>query len=99
MSHGQGGFHGHNIPPGEEPRWLDHPENVRKLIQGFWGLCGLVVLFDAAGWAGLYHRHPHFGVDGYPAFYGIYGLVACVALVLAAKQLRKLVMRPEDYYE
>jgi hypothetical protein len=29
----------------------------------------------------------------------LYGFFACVALVLAAKLLRKLIMRPEDYYE
>jgi hypothetical protein len=32
-------------------------------------------------------------------FYGWFGFVACVALVLIAKQLRRIVMRPEDYYD
>ena len=32
-------------------------------------------------------------------FYGIFGFVACVALVLIAKQLRRVLMRPEDYYD
>ena len=31
--------------------------------------------------------------------YGIFGFVACVALVLIAKQLRKVLMRREDYYD
>ena len=29
----------------------------------------------------------------------IFGFVVCVALVLAAKWLRTLLMRPEDYYD
>jgi hypothetical protein len=32
-------------------------------------------------------------------FYAIYGFVACVILVLVAKEMRKLVMRDEDYYD
>jgi len=32
-------------------------------------------------------------------FYSLYGFVACVILVLLAKEMRKLVMRDEDYYE
>jgi hypothetical protein len=45
------------------------------------------------------HRHAEAGFDGLFGFYGVYGFVACVSLVLAAKVLRKLVMRPEDYYD
>jgi hypothetical protein len=32
-------------------------------------------------------------------FYAIFGFVACVMLVLGAKQLRNIVMRKEDYYD
>ena len=32
-------------------------------------------------------------------FYGFYGFIGCVFLVLAAAQLRKVLMRDEDYYE
>jgi hypothetical protein len=32
-------------------------------------------------------------------FYAVYGFAACVLLVLLAKQLRKLLKRPEDYYD
>ena len=30
---------------------------------------------------------------------GLYGFVACVFLVLMAKLLRRILMRPEDYYD
>jgi hypothetical protein len=32
-------------------------------------------------------------------FYAFYGFVACVLLVLIAKQMRKVLMRKEDYYD
>ena len=40
--------------------------------------------------------HPFEGLWG---FYAIYGFVACVILVLLAKEMRKLLMRDEDYYD
>ncbi len=95
-----GGQHGHRIPAGEEPRWIDRAENVRRMIWVFWGVCALVLAVDLLDLAGvLYHKHPHFGWERVPGFYGLYGFVACVALVLLAKQLRKLVMRGEGYYD
>ena len=47
----------------------------------------------------LVERHPHFGWDGVPGFYGVFGFVAFYALVLAGKHLRKILMREEDYYD
>ena len=47
----------------------------------------------------------HFGFAVGPAwnpsgwFYGLFGAVGIVVLVQAAKGLRRLVMRDEDYYE
>ena len=45
------------------------------------------------------HRHIDIGWEKLPAFYALYGFVACVMLVLLAKKLRKVVMRKEDYYD
>ena len=45
------------------------------------------------------HKHGPFAIEHWWGFYGIYGFVGCVFLVLAAKELRKLVMRREDYYD
>ena len=38
--------HSKTRKPKEDPRWLDHPGNVRKIIRWFYGLCGLVILVD-----------------------------------------------------
>lgn len=74
--------------------WLDSSENVTKLYRGLWLVCLLLISIDL-----FLHRHEDFGFATLFGFHGLYGFFACVALVLAAKQLRKLVMRPEDYYD
>ena len=79
---------------GEKVYWLDDFDNVRKIYFGLWIVCGLLVGADL-----LYEKHPHFPIEAWFGFYGFYGFVSCVSLVLAAKVLRRIVMRPEDYYE
>jgi hypothetical protein len=74
--------------------WLDDPGNVTKLYRGLWILGILLVALDV-----VLHRHDDLGFAESYGFYAFYGFVACVSLVLAAKLLRRLVKRPEDYYE
>lgn len=80
--------------PDTKRYWLDEPRNVTKLYWGLWGIGLLLVLLDL-----VIRRHAEAGFDGLFGFYGFYGFLACVALVLAAKLLRRGVMRPEDYYD
>jgi hypothetical protein len=79
-----------------EPKdyWLDRSENVTKLFKGLWAV-GIALLFIDL----LLHRHEEFGFSAWFGFYGIFGFFACVVLVLVAKKLRVILMRPEDYYE
>ena len=94
----------------EPKRWLDEPDNVRKIIRGFYWLCGLVIVADlifTLGW----HKHAAFAedfslssVETLPAFYGIYGFLACVGLVYVSKLMRdwqgkKTLIREEDYWD
>lgn len=75
--------------------WLDRSENVTKLYRGLWAIGLLLLAGDL-----VVHRHEEFGWAEWFGFYAVYGFCACVALVLAAKEiLRRLVMRPEDYYD
>jgi hypothetical protein len=74
--------------------WLDVPGNVTKLYRGLWVVGLLLVALDF-----VLHRHDDLGFAATYGFYAFYGFVACVSLVLAAKVLRRLVKRPEDYYE
>jgi len=78
----------------ERRYWLDRPENVTKLYRGLW-LVGIgLVTIDL-----VFKRHQELGFAESFAFFAVFGFVACVALVLTAKGLRRLLMRREDYYE
>lgn len=74
--------------------WLDKPENVKKIIYVFYAICAVLVAADF-----MVHRHTYHEWEEFPAFYAIFGFVACVILVLLSTQMRKIVMRGEDYYE
>lgn len=74
--------------------WLDSSANVTKLFQGLWAVCLVLIAIDL-----FLHRHEDFEFATLFGFHGFYGFFACVALVLAAKQLRRIVMRPENYYD
>lgn len=81
--------------PAEPKYWLDSRANVDKLVYGFYAVCALLLLID-----GAVPKHGPFAIEHLWGFYGIFGFVACVALVLIAKEvLRRIVMRPEDYYD
>jgi hypothetical protein len=45
------------------------------------------------------HKHGHFSWETAPAFFAVYGFVAYVSLIFAAKLLRLIVKRKEDYYD
>ena len=47
----------------------------------------------------FYHRHVIHEWEALWGFYGLFGFVACVTLVLVAKELRKVLKRGEDYYD
>ena len=83
----------------EKKHLFDEPRNVHRLIWTFFALCALLVGLDL-----FIHRHLSFAegtlpVEGWFGFYAIYGFVACMLLVLIATQLRKVLMRGEDYYD
>ncbi|MBN3560753.1 hypothetical protein [Aliamphritea spongicola] len=74
--------------------WFDKPENIKKMLKVFYVICGLLVLVDF-----MVHRHIYHDWENIPAFYAIYGFIGCVVLVLIAKEMRKFLMRGEDYYD
>ena len=74
--------------------WLDRPENVTKLYRMAW-VIGLGLVAGEL----FIHRHEALAFAGWFAFYALFGFVACVTLVLTAKALRRLLKRPQDYYE
>lgn len=78
----------------EKIHLFDRPENVDRLLKGFYAICILLVLADF-----IFHRHVGFDWEKIPAFYALYGFVACVLLVVVAKRMRNVLMRKEDYYD
>lgn len=74
--------------------WLDSSGNVTRLYRGLWALGIALVVIDL-----ILHKHEEFDFAAWFGFYAIYGFFACVALVLAAKKLRRILMRSEDYYD
>ena len=69
------------------------PSVIQWILRIFYGLCVLLVIVDF-----LVHRHIVTPIEKIPAFYAIYGFIACVILVILAAQLRKWLMRDEGYY-
>ncbi len=78
----------------ETKGFFDKPENVRRMLRVFYVICALLVIADF-----IVHRHIYHDWEKIPAFYAIYGFVGCVVLVLIAKEMRKVLMRGEDYYD
>ncbi len=74
---------------------FDNPRNVKILLTLLFGGCLALVIINF-----FVHKHAHFSWEERLGFYAAYGLLACVALGLAAKFiLRKTVKRSEDYYD
>jgi hypothetical protein len=74
--------------------WLDQPANVNKLIGALVVICALLAAADL-----FYHKHVHFGFEQWFGFHAWFGFGMCVALVLIAKELRKILQRKENYYD
>lgn len=70
--------------------------NSRLLLVAF--LAALAIL--AAANLFLRPEHPHFGYDGLPLFWPVFGLGVGLAMVLVVKKLiQPLIVRKEDYYD
>lgn len=73
---------------------FDRPLNVRRLLRLLYACCVTVLALDI-----FIHRHIEHPWEELPGFYPLYGFAGSLILVLAAKGLRQLVMRPADYYQ
>lgn len=73
---------------------FDNPRNVSLVIRSLYSVCILLFVLDF-----ILHRHVTNEWDGFTGFYALFGFIACVTLVLIARQMRKVLMRKEDYYD
>jgi hypothetical protein len=79
----------------EKQYLFDKPANVKRLFRIYYPSLVLLLVLDL-----LLPKHGNFPWEDWPEFYAVYGFVACVVLVLAAKYLlRPLMLRKEEYYD
>ena len=80
--------------PGEKQHLFDNPRNVSFVFRSLYIICILLVLLDF-----ILHRHVVHDWEQLTGFYALFGFIACVTIVLVAKQLRNILKRKEDYYD
>jgi len=78
----------------EKKYFFDKPENVKKVLHLFYVICAGLLAIEF-----FFHRHVMHSWENLWGFFGLFGFVACVVLVLVAKGLRKILMRDETYYD
>lgn len=82
----------------EERSVFEQPQTMKFL----WIFVPAVCAIAAAGniiLSVLHKTHPHFTIDKFPVFYGAVGFISFMFIVLAGQHLRKILMRPEGYYD
>ncbi|MDA3922542.1 MAG: hypothetical protein PF501_17965 [Salinisphaera sp.] len=82
-----------NEPPDHKPGVFERPGVIKAIVVALSIVCGLLILAEF-----FYVKHPHFGFDGWFAFYPAFGFGAYCLIVLGAKALRPLLWRGENYY-
>jgi len=78
----------------EKDHWLVRPRTIRWLWVGFSVVLALTVVLQF-----VIKVKGYFGVDGWFGFGAAYGFLACVAMVIIAKGLGRLLKREEHYYD
>lgn len=89
-SHG-GGHGGH---AGGHPPSSVGPKATRIILGAFFLISAALLIADF--FVDRYIEHPW---ENLKAFYPLWGLFGVAGLILAAKGLRRIVMRSEDYYD
>lgn len=90
--HGQRASDHAHRPNSVPPPW------AKRILWGLFVLCAALALADVP--ALIRHwRHEEHPWEALPMLYPLWGFVGISVLILASKGLRRLVMRPEDYYE
>jgi len=83
---------GQHLPPPPSPMSAQ-AKRLRNLMFAAMGLLVVLNLF-------IHPHEPHFGIDGVPGFWSLFGLAGAVVLGRAAKGLAHTVLgKNEDFYE
>jgi hypothetical protein len=74
--------------------WAEDPRTSQRILYGLTAICVVLFFSDL-----LYHKHAHFSFEETIGFHGLFGFAAYVTIVNSAKLLRRIVTRPENYYD
>ncbi|AWB11038.1 hypothetical protein TDSAC_1702 [Thermodesulfobium acidiphilum] len=76
-------------------KFFEKPESLKITLIVLFSFLTVVTILDL-----IVPKKAEYGFEEFPSFFSVYGFVACVVLVLAAKYiLRPIVKRKEDYYD
>lgn len=70
------------------------PEWSRRILGAFFAGCVILVVLDF-----VIDRHVYHSWENVPAFHALWGFLGLVFLIQMSKLLRRIAMRPEDYYD
>ena len=88
---------------GDHPRGTPQPSGKRSIFErpgvGRTILIGLAVMCAASFGLDAYDKHGHFEYESWFGFHAFAGFLAYSFIVFSAKLLRRIVKRPEDYYD
>ena len=83
----------------ERTWWIARPENTEIIWRALVFTCVSLILIDFVYHGFFHEKHGYFVFETAVAFHAGYGFGAFVFVVLLGKELRKILMRPEDYYD
>ena len=86
-------------PTKEQSDWLDNPRNVSIIVRTVVVVCALLLIVDLLFVSKVWDKHAHFKFENWVGFFPVVGFVSYCTIVLTAKFLRKVLKRPEDYYD
>ncbi len=76
------------------PTWLDRPTSAKRILIALSVLCAAFFFADA-----VYHKHSHFTAESWFGFYALFSFGVCAVLVILARLLRAVLIKPERYYD
>ena len=97
VGHGAGSPADHAADPGHKPNSVPAPW-AKRILWCLFAFCAVVALLDVPSLI-RHWRHEEHPWEAMPMLYPLWGFVGISVLILISKGLRRLVMRPEDYYD
>ncbi len=80
----------------KEKDFFDKPGNIRLLKILSYICLAIIVAVDFF----IPREHVHYPWDHIPGFYALFGLIACILIIVIAKTLgKKWLMKKENYYD